>query len=107
MGDTAIQPTMGHMHRPLCVIVITWIRGTLIKGHDNIRSNNTLDFHHIFWSKNVIRTVDVRFKLHTFLLDFSVIRQGIYLITSTVSENILIPIHKLVKSTSLFDNLRL
>ena len=104
MIDTSIQPSMRHVHRSFRIVIIAWVRSTLIERHNYIGTNGALNFHYIFGGKEMITSIDMRFKFYSFFFNFSVCRQRIHLITSAICEYISIPIHKFMNSPSFFQN---
>ena len=53
MIDAACQPAMCHLHAFFCIAVFTWIRCTLIKGHNDVSAYCALYIHHIFRCEKV------------------------------------------------------
>ena len=89
------------MHRALGIPIFARVRGTLVKGHNNISSYTALDLHGFFWRKEMIGTIDMAFETHSFFFYLSSTGKRIYLIPSTIGEDISIPMHKLMQTSCL------
>ena len=104
--NATIQPAVSHLHRSAGVTIFTRIRRTFVESHNNISPYAALNFHRFLWGEEMIRTINVAFELHSFFLYFSGTGEGIYLISSTIGENISVPVHKLMQTSCLLQNSR-
>src|SRR5690606_33601402 len=66
MLNATFQPSMGQMHGSLCVVIIAWVWGTFIKGHNDIGTDDTLNFHNVLRGEYMIGTINVRLKPNPF-----------------------------------------
>ena len=72
MIHTAVQPTMRHVHRSFGIMVITWVWGTFVESHYDIRANTALNLHDAFWCEKVHTPVNMRLEFNPLFFDFSV-----------------------------------
>src|SRR5690606_22491548 len=107
MIHTSVQPPVSHLHRSSGILIITRVRGALIKSHDDIRPDGSLDLHHIFRSEEMVTSIDMTLKLHPFFFDFSIGRQRINLKSTTVREDASVPVDKFMKSPGFFNDIGL
>jgi hypothetical protein len=62
-----------------------------------------VNFHHILWCEKVERTVNMRFELHPFFLDF-LLAEGVHLVPTRIRQNITIPIHEFMQTTGFLQD---
>ena len=80
-------------------------RRTLVEGHRNSRCQIGLDLHALLRSHKNLVSVDVGTEGYTLLLDLAQTRKGEYLESTGICQDRLIPVHKLVESAELLDQL--
>src|SRR2546423_11332728 len=73
----------------------------MIELHDDVGAQVALDLHYGLGREETARTVDVRLKLHSFLVDCPQLREGKDLKAAGVSKNRTVPIHESMQPTHL------
>src|SRR4030095_6365138 len=99
--NAAVEPTMSKFHRILCISVFTGKRWTFIKCHNNVGAYCPLDIHYIFWRKQVLTSINMTLEHHYFRCNLPGTRERKDLVSTAIGEDWLVPVIKLVESTSL------
>ena len=96
---------MRHFHAVFGVAVVAGIRWALIKSHDDVAANTTLDIHSAFGREKVLGAINMRLKGYALFFDLAPVCQGIYLITTTIGKDWPIPTVEFVQAARRFQHL--
>ena len=105
LGLAACQPANGALGGLLDIFVGCGVFHALVKRHGNGGGEVGLDLHALLGSHENALAVDVRGKVHALLLDLTQGRQGEYLESARVGQDGSVPVHELVKSAHIVDQL--
>ena len=101
----SLEPSSGPLQRTRHVRLLRLVLHAFVEGHDNICPQRILDVDGRFRSHHVFGTVDIGFEGNSFLCDFTEFTQGKNLEAAAVRENRAIPVHELVKSAGLSNDI--
>src|SRR5947208_16221031 len=98
---TALRPPCCHFHTPRGIIITTRPRQTFIQHHGYVAAERGLNFHRDLRRNESRRPIDVILEMHAFLRDLAQFHQRKNLVTTAVSQDRPIPIHKSMQSTKV------
>lgn len=99
----APRPAQGEVEAFIRCFVGAGVGWTLIKKHNDVRAEVSLDLHRGFRTDEGRGAVEVILKTNTFLGDFAQFRKGEDLEPATIREDRAIPMHEAVKSAETGD----
>src|SRR4051812_28027431 len=100
-----LGPAMSELHRRAKSFLGGRKFRAFIKGHDNIRSESTLDLHGFFRRDEMLGSVDVRLERDSIFSELINIGERKNLIAAGIGENRTRPAHPFMESTHLLHEL--
>src|SRR5690554_2765977 len=94
-GGPAGGEVLGLLH----IAPVSWIGGTFIERHYNIRTQVHLDLDGLFWADKMLGTVQMGAELNPLLRNAAQGAKAEHLETAAVGENGPLPAHKAVQPT--------
>ena len=91
---------MGHFHRFTCLGKIARPRCALIKCHNDVGTDLSLDIHHRFRWKQMLGAIDMRLKHSTFFGNLPTIGKRKNLITTAIGKDWAIPSIELMQTSN-------
>ena len=101
----ALQPAEGAFDALLDVLTASGVFDALVKRHDDVGAQTTLDVHRRFRGQRRRLAIQVETELHALFTDLAV-GQREYLEPAGIGEDGLVPTHQSVQTAMTFDQLR-
>ena len=102
----ALRPPHRHPHTFLNPCTIRRQGRAFIKAHHNIRTEQLLNLHRPLWRQLVLGAVNVALKRDALFGHLAQISEAHHLKPATISQDRLVPIHKLMQATKVRNPLR-
>ena len=101
--DTATKPTLGKRQRLLRIVEVGVTGATFVEGHDDVRTDDSLDVHDSLGGEEVLRSVDMGAEGHAFVRDLTSVRQAEDLVATAIGEDGAVPAIEAVQASRLVE----
>src|SRR5262245_15343266 len=95
---TALRPSQGAFHRPICFEMSRWVCEAVVENHEDVGAEGHLDVDGDFRAQKLSAAIEVGLKSDPVFTDVPQRTETENLITAAVGENGPIPSHELVQA---------
>ena len=78
---------------------------TFVEGHDDVRTDDSLDVHDSLGGEEVLRSVDMGAEGHAFVRDLTSVRQAEDLVATAIGEDGAVPAIEAVQASRLVERI--
>ena len=102
----SLGPTHRQLHRLDRFFAADTVSRTFVESHDDVRPQQSLDFHRAFGAEHMLRSVEMALERHTLFGNFAKCRKAHHLIAAAVGQYRSVPAGKLMQASQPRNALR-